>query len=386
MALSSPGSDELATQAALDQLTQEQANIDQAKALGLEKISEQPIELGFITGQQAATERRATNLETGLEAQQLPLKEQLAREQAQRQAALDVASKTFEAQQAQALQAESEASAQQIAQTKADALKNVPAGASLYDPSTGEIIATGAPKSTTDQLNYQAAQASGYTGSFTDYLADKTLGFMGGSDPSGVSSINSLAQAVLSGQLAPSQIPTGSRGAIRTSVENAVLAQNPSFNFASAESSFQFGKSTPVIQQVAKIQGLIGPGGALDQLQALSNSIPRTQFPNLNQLTLAAAEATGSPEVATYLSQAKLVGDEIGNALAASGASDLKVQLGLDMDNPNLTIAQMNAVLQGAAKQLQSRSEAYTNASPSIPVNTNYGSQTSPTPGGTYDW
>jgi len=65
------------------QLQQQLDNILAGGQLGQQQVSEQPIATGFITGQQAAIERRA-----GVQA--LPLEQQLGRLQAQRQGALDV--------------------------------------------------------------------------------------------------------------------------------------------------------------------------------------------------------------------------------------------------------------------------------------------------------
>jgi hypothetical protein len=134
-------------QSALDELLKTQANLETSKAMGLEKIEEQPIEMDFITGQQAALQRSAGIQQEALTNQMVPLKEKLALEQSRRQAALDVASKEFELKSAP-LTAASE-SAAKLAQLQAQygGAQSIAAGGSLYDPQTGKIIATAPEKS-----------------------------------------------------------------------------------------------------------------------------------------------------------------------------------------------------------------------------------------------
>jgi len=283
----------------------------------------------------------------------LPLQQRLAAEQANRLAQQQALQSGYQAQlgaintDLQAQQAQQQGArdlAQMQYQQSVPTLTKLGAGESLVNPLTGQTKAQSAFKPV----------AVPFGASLVDPTTGQTV-FNG----MGTDQINSLAQSVISGQMAPSQIPGGSSGTIGLAVRNAILQQNPRFNFQTAEQQFGFGSNVSVQQQQAKIAGLTNPGGAIDQLQSLSDSISRSQYPDFNKLTLAAAEKMGDPNVANYLAQAKLVGDELGNALSASGASDLKVQLGLDLTNPNLSIGQMNAVLNGARQQLKARSEAY---------------------------
>ena len=144
--LNSPTASEAEAQAALDRLTAAQANLEQSERLGMEKIREQPIELDFITGQQAALERRATNLQTGLTTQMVPLKERLAREQARRQTSLDITSKMFDAQSKRALEQEKADREERVARAKGKEPQVLSPGATLVDPTTGRVIYTAPAK------------------------------------------------------------------------------------------------------------------------------------------------------------------------------------------------------------------------------------------------
>lgn len=94
-----PSSDEVTTQNMLD-------NIIASKELGIQAVSEQPIAMGFITGQQSAIEKRAS-------AQSIPLSQKLARLQAQRVAALDASRFALERSDKQTASAKEEARYQQ---------------------------------------------------------------------------------------------------------------------------------------------------------------------------------------------------------------------------------------------------------------------------------
>lgn len=129
------------TQTALNNLIAKEATLGASEQLGLNKIEDQPVAMPFITGQQAALQRSAAAQMGALSAQEVPLKTQLAQQQAQRQASLDVASKTFDAQQQMLLEKQKETSAQQIQAMKDQQLKTLTAGSVAIDPTTGDIIA-----------------------------------------------------------------------------------------------------------------------------------------------------------------------------------------------------------------------------------------------------
>lgn len=85
-----PTSQESNLQTQLDALTAQQAGINASRDLGIQAVGEQPIAMSFIAGQGKAIEDRAAVKTGALGAQAVPLTQQLARLQQQRQSALDI--------------------------------------------------------------------------------------------------------------------------------------------------------------------------------------------------------------------------------------------------------------------------------------------------------
>ena len=95
-----PSAQENTTQSQLDALLAQQAGVSASRDLGIQAVGEQPIAMPFITGQQAAITGRAATQLGALGAQAVPLQQQLARAQAQRQSAIDVSKFELERQDA----------------------------------------------------------------------------------------------------------------------------------------------------------------------------------------------------------------------------------------------------------------------------------------------
>lgn len=135
--LQNPSTDETSTQAELDNIT---------AGLGITKAnqSNQPIPMEFITGQQAASEKRALALAT-------PLQQKLALLQAKRTGAVEASKFALDTTEKK-LQAQLDA---QTAATKAHTPVNVGAGDTLVDPVTGKAIysAPAAPKTQVVEVN-----------------------------------------------------------------------------------------------------------------------------------------------------------------------------------------------------------------------------------------
>lgn len=111
-----PSDEERALSDRLAALTGQQASLGASEELGLAKIQDQPIAMGFIQGQQAALQRQAAAQERALQAQTVPLQTRLAQLQAER------------------------ARKAEIAQAQMAAEKPVEVGGRLVNPLTGEVI------------------------------------------------------------------------------------------------------------------------------------------------------------------------------------------------------------------------------------------------------
>jgi len=83
--------EETQTQSQIDALSSQEAAIEAGAREGITNVEGQPIAQGFITGQSAGIQKMANARLESVAAQKIPLNLRLARAQAQRQAALDVA-------------------------------------------------------------------------------------------------------------------------------------------------------------------------------------------------------------------------------------------------------------------------------------------------------
>lgn len=115
------------SQPELDAIIAQQANLASSRDLGVADLRNQAIAMPFITGQTAALERSAAAKMGALESQSVPLKLKIAKDQAKRAAASDVAKAKYEF----------ETEQEKLAQERS---KGVEVGGALVDPTTGRVI------------------------------------------------------------------------------------------------------------------------------------------------------------------------------------------------------------------------------------------------------
>lgn len=187
-----PGDEERNTQAQLDALQGKFKNVEASKGLGLANIADQPIAMDFITGQSRSLERRAEAKKAGLAAEAEPLTTRLARLQADRQQGFDAAKFQIGNAQTELERLQKESNPFEVggnlvrmnpATGQYETIFKAPnkdaegftlgEGQMRYD-AKGNLIASGAPKSSAEQLTndikeYNFARQQGYTGSFTDF-------------------------------------------------------------------------------------------------------------------------------------------------------------------------------------------------------------------------
>lgn len=125
-----PTSTETNLQGQLGDLAGQQANINASRDLGIQGVNEQPIATPFLTGQAAAITNRAAVQSGALGAQQVPLQQRLAIEQARRQSAMDINKTALEYQ----------SNKEQNARTSR--YVTLPDGSQLYDTTTGSSVAS----------------------------------------------------------------------------------------------------------------------------------------------------------------------------------------------------------------------------------------------------
>lgn len=208
-----PGQDENDALSQLDALTAQQRNLAASTELGLANIQGKAIPLQFQQGQSAQLQRQAAAQMGALGAQAEPLTTKLARLQASRQNAYEIAKNQLEN-----IKGEYGALQNQIKplevggnlvrlnpttgqyETIFSAPKSGGEGFTLGEgqmrfDANGNLVASGAPKSpqeqyTNDIKEYNFAKSQGYTGSFTDYQRQNA----------------NLKNVAMAGQLNPSQM------------------------------------------------------------------------------------------------------------------------------------------------------------------------------------
>lgn len=187
-----PGDEERNSQAQLDALQGRLKGINASKELGLANISNQPIAMNFITGQSANLQRQAAAQAGALAAEAEPLTTRLARLQADRQQGFDAAKFQIGNAQTELERLQKESNPFEVggnlvrmnpATGQYETIFKAPnkdaegftlgEGQMRYD-AKGNLIASGAPKSSAEQLTndikeYNFARQQGYTGSFTDF-------------------------------------------------------------------------------------------------------------------------------------------------------------------------------------------------------------------------
>lgn len=147
-----------------------------------------------------------------------------------------------------------------------------------------------------------------------------------------------IAQQLAYGQLTLSQMTklySYSRDpTIRANIVNTALKLNPNLNLAMLESDYKFA-STPRIRQ--QISALDNVQMATADMIRLSNEAKRSGVTVLNRLENPLGFEIGDKHVSSFLAARKLYADELSGALGFGSASDMKLQLGFDVMDPNLS-------------------------------------------------
>ncbi len=182
--------DEKAAREAYDAIIAQQANLAASEEMGLAGISNQPIELGLIRGQQEALQKQAVAQQRGLSAQALPLEQRLAGIQAQREqqrkmaeAELGFATKDMEGEKpievgGNLVRLNPQTGQYEIAYEGASKDAEgftLGEGQMRYD-AQGNLIASGGEKKETKPATiqeYEYAKGQGFNGSYLDYQAAK---------------------------------------------------------------------------------------------------------------------------------------------------------------------------------------------------------------------
>lgn len=201
----------------------------------------------------------------------------------------------------------------------------------------------------------------------TQSLKEQEIALKAAANAGNDSANNDLAQSLVDGTLDPSQLSK------RTTNYNAVLSQanalsmqqtGKPFNVAQASIDYKYANQPNTQNTLNYLGSLIGgPGqtGNLDELVNLSNSISRTNFPALNQVSNWTKLQAGSPQIAAYYAVATEVADQVAKILAGGGTgnstSDAKLNQALSLFQSSFSKQQLIATVNALKPLLLNRAK-----------------------------
>lgn len=179
-------------------------------------------------------------------------------------------------------------------------------------------------------------------------------------------SVGTLAQSLVNGTLAPSELSKRATGAAAyqnvLTQANAISMQQTGkpFDISKADRDYKFANNATTQQTLQSFGTLVGTDGApgnLDQLVNLSNGIDRTKFPALNNTEAWAKLSTGDPAIAEYYATLTEVSDNVAKVLqgGTGGTSDAKLAQATALFNKGFSKDQITAVSNSLKTLLTSR-------------------------------
>ena len=184
-----------------------------------------------------------------------------------------------------------------------------------------------------------------------------------GSSGAGGMDLKALAQQMLDGKIAPSELP--GFGKVRAQVFAEAQKIDPKFSPALADVQYKFANNPRVQQQLSLINSLAGYGdtkGSLDEVINQSSKIKRTSFPPVNSVEMQALIAGGDQEAAAYAAVATDVADQIGQIMTAGGAggsSDFKLRQAQAVLSGKFSPKQLAATARELRTLLNNRQKAF---------------------------
>lgn len=182
--------------------------------------------------------------------------------------------------------------------------------------------------------------------------------------------INSLAQQLVAGTLAPTEL---SKRATGQASYNSVLvaagklmgSDGKPFNIAKADRDYKYANNPNTLNTLNYLKSLVGTvdsPGNLGELKILSDSLERTKFPALNKLDLWTKLETGDASVAAYHATIIEVADQVAKILQGGGTgsatSDAKLAQATKLFNANFSKAQVDGVIDAIKPLLANRAKA----------------------------
>lgn len=222
------------------------------------------------------------------------------------------------------------------------------------------------------KLKSSQAYSAAYATAAGKAKAESDAGTLNG----GNDTVTGLAQQLVSGNLAPSELSkraagTASYNAVLKSADDYSMATTGKhFNIAQADRDYKFANQPATQNTLNYLKSLVGTadqdgnlvGGNLEELRTISDSVDRTKFPALNDAKAWAKLATGNVEIAQYQAVATEVADQVAKILqggsGGGGTSDAKLQQAANLFNSGFSKDQLNGVIDSLKPLLQNRAKS----------------------------
>lgn len=227
-----------------------------------------------------------------------------------------------------------------------------------------------------------AAGGSGQTFDITSLPEDAQQKLASSGFTNYSASTQSLAQDLVTGNMAPTELSKRTTG---DSSYSDILAAAKKYSLATTGKPFDISEANidykyatnPTTQNTLNYLGsLVGSddgsgnlsGGNMDELVNLSNSIGRTSFPALNNAEAWTRYSAGDPKIAQFQAVATEVADQVAKILqgggTGSGTSDAKLQQAVNLFNTSFSKAQLTGVVNALKPLLTNRAKSMVKDNP----------------------
>lgn len=191
----------------------------------------------------------------------------------------------------------------------------------------------------------------------------------------GQDTVTSLAQQLVQGNLAPSELSKRATGSVsyndvlKAADDYSMATYGKHFSIAQADRDYKFAVRPQTQDTLNYLGSLIGSddgtgnitGGNMDELVTLSNDIGRTNFPAINDAAAWARFSAGDPKIAEFQSVATEVADQVAKILQGggnAGTSDAKLQQAVNLFNTSFSKAQLVGVVNSLKPLLTNRAKS----------------------------
>lgn len=151
---------------------------------------------------------------------------------------------------------------------------------------------------------------------------------------------------------------------ITKTLEAAHRQSGGRYNAQQADAQYSVAKSPTNVAFFGSAKSLTDPGGTLDQLQHVGDSLPANQIPVFNTIEDWTKAATGSGPIAQYAATALGVADDYAKVMGGGQGSDTSRKQALDIIKASASPEARQAALQGIRGAVSSQTKSRIGSNP----------------------